>query len=153
MSHSQPQARAPRFNIRLSAELKVDAQRVTGMTRNLSTGGVCIEIDRPVAEGKVIGVTLFVVEEDVETEGARGLEVSGTVQWLAEGDRNYCGRHQVRRLDRAADGTAQRRAQSDGRAVGDVAARSNAARGAQSAARMASAMRMPSTAAETIPPA
>lgn len=89
MSHSQPQARAPRFNIRLSAELKVDAQRVTGMTRNLSTGGVCVEIDRPVAEGKVIGVTLFVVEEDVETEGARGLEVSGTVQWLAEGDCNY----------------------------------------------------------------
>jgi PilZ domain len=89
MSQNQPQARAPRFSIRLSAELKVDAHRVTGTTRNLSIGGVCVEIDRPVAEGKLIQMTLFVVEDDVETEGARGLELTGTVQWMAEGDRNY----------------------------------------------------------------
>lgn len=89
MSQTTPQARAPRFNVRLSAELKVDAVAVTGTTRNLSTGGVCVEIDRPVQEGKVIRMTLFVVEDDVETEGARGLELTGTVQWMAEGDRNY----------------------------------------------------------------
>ncbi|HEY2747123.1 MAG TPA: PilZ domain-containing protein [Polyangia bacterium] len=89
MSPNPQQPRAPRFNIRLSAELKVDALRITGTTRNLSTGGVCVEIDRPVPEGKLIRVTLFVVEDDVETEGARGLELAGTVQWTAEGDRNY----------------------------------------------------------------
>ncbi len=89
MSQTSPQARAPRFNIRLSAELGVDAHRLTGTTRNLSTGGVCVEIDRPIAEGKPIRVTLFVVEDDVEAEGARGLELTGTVQWVAEGDRNY----------------------------------------------------------------
>jgi hypothetical protein len=89
MTQSSPQARAPRFNIRLSAEVKVDALRLTGTTRNLSTGGVCVEVDRPVAEGKLIRVTLFVVEDDVETEGARGLDLTGTVQWMAEGDRNY----------------------------------------------------------------
>jgi hypothetical protein len=89
MSQNSPQPRAPRFTIRLSAELRVEALRVTGMTRNLSTSGVCVEIDRPIAEGKVIGLTLFIVEDDVETEGARGLELSGTVQWTAEGDRNY----------------------------------------------------------------
>ncbi len=89
MSQNQPQPRAPRFNVRLSAELKVDALRLTGTTRNLSIGGVCVEIDRPIAEGKQLRVTLFVVEDDVETEGARGLDVAGTVQWMAEGDRNY----------------------------------------------------------------
>ncbi|HEX9100773.1 MAG TPA: PilZ domain-containing protein [Polyangia bacterium] len=89
MSQTQPQARAPRVNIRLSAELTVDAHRVTGTTRNLSIGGVCVEIDRPIAEGKLIGLTLFVVEDDVEAEGVRGLEMTGTVQWMAEGDRNY----------------------------------------------------------------
>jgi hypothetical protein len=89
MTQSSPQARAPRFSIRLSAEVKVDALRLTGTTRNLSTGGVCVEVDRPVAEGKLIRVTLFVVEDDVETEGARGLDLTGTVQWMAEGDRNY----------------------------------------------------------------
>ena len=89
MSQSQQQPRAPRFNIRLSAELKVDAHLVTGTTRNLSMGGVCVEIDRPIPEGKLIRMTLFVVEDDVETEGARGLDLTGTVQWMAEGDRNY----------------------------------------------------------------
>jgi hypothetical protein len=89
MSQNNPQARAQRFNVRLSAELKVDANRITGLTRNLSTGGVCVEIDRPIPENKLIRLTLFVVEDDVETEGARGLELTGTVQWMAEGDRNY----------------------------------------------------------------
>ena len=89
MTQNQMQPRAPRFNIRLSAELKVDALRLTGTTRNLSIGGVCVEIDRPIPEGKLIRMTLFVVEDDVETEGARGLDLTGTVQWLAEGDRNY----------------------------------------------------------------
>jgi hypothetical protein len=34
-------------------------------------------------------VTLFVVEDDVEAEGARGLELASTVQWVAEGDNGY----------------------------------------------------------------
>jgi PilZ domain len=89
MTQTNMRARAPRYNVRLSAELKVDAKTVTGTTRNLSTGGVCVEIDRPVAEGKLIRLTLFIVEDDVETEGARGLDLTGTVQWTAEGDRSY----------------------------------------------------------------
>ncbi|MDB4965863.1 MAG: hypothetical protein JWN44_1552 [Myxococcales bacterium] len=89
MTQSNPQARPPRLAIRLSAELKVDAHRLTGTTRNLSTGGVCVETDRPVPEGKLIRLTLFIVEEEIEAEGARGLDLTGTVQWVAEGDRNY----------------------------------------------------------------
>ena len=89
MTQANPQARAPRFSIRLSAELKVDALRLTGLTRNLSTGGVCVEVDRPIPEGKLLRLTLFIVEDEIETEGARGLDLTGTVQWVAEGDRNY----------------------------------------------------------------
>lgn len=89
MSDETIQPRPPRYNIRLSAELKVDAHVVTGTTRNLSMGGVCIEIDRPVKEGKLIRMTLFVVEDDVEAEDARGLDLTGTVQWMAEADRGY----------------------------------------------------------------
>src|SRR4051812_9962027 len=81
--------RAPRTEIRLSAELKTDGLRLTGTTRNLSPGGVCVEIDRPLAEGKAIAVTLFVVEDGIESESARGLDLTGTVQWMAEGDRGY----------------------------------------------------------------
>ena len=83
------QARAPRFNIRLSAEIHVEGKAVTGTTRNLSTGGVCLEIDRPLPEAHLVRLTLFVVEDDVETEGARGLDLTGTVQWTAEADTGY----------------------------------------------------------------
>jgi hypothetical protein len=89
MSQPNVRDRAPRFNIRLSAEMKVEGKTVTGTTRNLSTGGVCVEIDRPVAEGKLIHVKLFIVEDEIETEGARGLDLTGTVQWTAEADRGY----------------------------------------------------------------
>jgi hypothetical protein len=81
--------RAPRLPIRLSAEIKTDGLRLTGTTRNLSPGGVCVELDRPVAEGKSLAISLFVVEDDIESENARGLDLTGTVQWTAEGDRSY----------------------------------------------------------------
>ena len=89
MTQPNVRDRAPRYEIRLSAELKVDATAVTGITRNLSAGGVCVEIDRPVVEGKLIRLTLFIVEDEIETEGARGLDLTGTVQWTAEADRGY----------------------------------------------------------------
>jgi hypothetical protein len=86
---SELRARAPRYDIRLSAELRVEGKLVTGVTRNLSIGGVCVEIDRPIPEQSIVRLTLFVVEDDVEMEGARGLELTGTVQWTAEGDRGW----------------------------------------------------------------
>lgn len=89
MSKQNPQTRAERFNVRLSAELRIDTKTISGTTRNLSSGGVCVEIDRPVAEGKQLAMRLFIVEDEIETEGARGLELTGTVQWTAEADRGY----------------------------------------------------------------
>lgn len=89
MTQTNLRQRPPRYAIRLSAELKLDAHTVTGTTRNLSLGGVCVEIDRPVVEGKLIRLTLFIVEDDIEAEGARGLDVTGTVQWTAESERGY----------------------------------------------------------------
>jgi hypothetical protein len=81
--------RPKRYPVRLSAEMRFGNQIVAGMTRNLSVGGVCVEIDRPVADGAKLQLTLFVVEEDVETEGARGLQVAATVQWAAEAERGW----------------------------------------------------------------
>jgi hypothetical protein len=89
MSQGNLRERAPRFDVRLSAELKVESARLTGLTRNLSIGGVCVEIDRPINEGRQLGLTLFIVEDGIEAEGARGLDLVGTVQWVAEGDRGY----------------------------------------------------------------
>lgn len=81
--------RTARVEVRLSAELQVDGKTVTGQTRDLSAGGVCVEIDRPLAERSQVRVTLFVVENGVEAEGVRGLELIGTVQWSAESERGH----------------------------------------------------------------
>src|SRR6185436_18142354 len=67
---TEQRPRHPRYAIRLSAELRVGNQLLTGVTRNLSAGGVCVEIDRPLEEGSKLRLTLFVVEDDVEAEGA-----------------------------------------------------------------------------------
>ncbi len=89
MTQKTMQPRAPRFNIRLSAELKIDNKVVAGTTRNLSTSGVCVEIDRMIAEGKQLGLRLFIVEDEIDSEGARGLDLVGTVQWASEAERGY----------------------------------------------------------------
>jgi hypothetical protein len=81
--------RATRFDVRLSAELQIDGRTVTGVTRNLSVGGVCLDLDRPIAERAQVNLRLFLVEDDVESEGARGLELMGSVQWVAESDHGH----------------------------------------------------------------
>ena len=81
--------RDTRLTIKLSAELRIEGKTVTGSTRNLSSGGVCLELDRPIAEGSLVRFKLFVVEDGIETEGARGLDLTGTVQWAAESDNGH----------------------------------------------------------------
>jgi hypothetical protein len=89
MSKTQPTDRAPRYPVRLSAEMKIEGRVLTCTTKNLSSGGVCLEIDRPLNEGKLIRLTLFLVEDDIETEDARGLDLTGTVQWVAEAEAGH----------------------------------------------------------------
>lgn len=84
-----PRARAPRYDIRLGAELDIEGRVVTGTTRNLSTGGVCIELATALVEGALYAVRLFLVEDDIESAGSRPLDLSGTVQWCAEADRGF----------------------------------------------------------------
>jgi hypothetical protein len=78
--------RAPRYEVRIGAELRLGTTVLTGTTRNLSEAGVCVEITRPLGEGADLAVLLFSVEDEVEAEGARGLLLSGRVQWCAESD-------------------------------------------------------------------
>ncbi len=89
MTKDRPIDRAPRHPLRLAAELKHPAFNTSGMTRNLSTGGACVEVAQPIAEGTPLDVVLFVVEDDIETEGGSRLALQATVQWMAESDRAY----------------------------------------------------------------
>jgi len=81
--------RQARIELRVSAEVRIGARLLTGTTRNLSEGGVCLEIDQALPEGESVKIRLFPVEDDIESEGARGLELLGRVQWTAEADRGF----------------------------------------------------------------
>src|SRR5262245_20900225 len=89
MTSYSPPRTARRYEVRLAAELTVEGKKLAGKTRNLSIGGLCVELDRPCAEGTAVRILLFVVEDDVEAEGSKGLELDATVQWVAEGEKGY----------------------------------------------------------------
>lgn len=76
-----------RFDIRLAAELSLPGGKTTAaVTRDLSVGGTCIESAYPLVDGSEIGVSLFVVVDDVEEASLPSLRVSATVQWTAQND-------------------------------------------------------------------
>ena len=89
LSQQTPVTRAPRQIIALSAEVKTATFTTAGTTRNISTGGLCVEIDRDLPEGTLVEISLFVVEDDIEAEGKRALSLAAAVQWSGEGDRGY----------------------------------------------------------------
>ena len=59
---------------------------VSGNTRNISSGGVCVEIPRALAVGTLVELTLFVVEDEIESLDARTLGFRASVQWATEGE-------------------------------------------------------------------
>ena len=78
-----------RFQIRLSADVAAGGRQFTATTRNLSAGGVCLESAYPFEEGGSLGLSLFLVVDDVEDESMPPLEVRGTVQWTADDDEEH----------------------------------------------------------------
>jgi hypothetical protein len=82
-------ARAPRYAITLSAEIRTNDFRTAGVTRNVSVGGICVEIDRALEEGDLVQVVLFLVEDSIEAEGKTTLDLQATVQWSAEAERGF----------------------------------------------------------------
>jgi c-di-GMP-binding flagellar brake protein YcgR len=73
-----------RVPIRMSAEVHLDDAVFTATTRDLSEGGVGIELRELLPEGKEITLGLFLVVDDVEDERVPALWVKGRVTWTAE---------------------------------------------------------------------
>jgi hypothetical protein len=88
MSAPQP-PRAPRWSVRLAAELRVGSLTAAGTTRDVSVGGVCVELARQFPEGTAVQVVLFVVEDDIESADQRTLVLEASVQWSAEAETGY----------------------------------------------------------------
>ena len=79
-----------RTPIRMSAEIRLGEAVVTATTRDLSEGGVGLELARPLPEGSEVTLGLFLVVDGVEEERVPPLWVKGRVAWCGETD---AGRH------------------------------------------------------------
>jgi c-di-GMP-binding flagellar brake protein YcgR len=76
----------PRTKVAVSAEIDTFSDRFTATTRDLSLGGVGLDVDRPLTEGAAISLSLFLVVDDIEDETAQAMTVRARVAWCAEAD-------------------------------------------------------------------
>jgi hypothetical protein len=104
----------PRFNIRLSVELQLDGRTTTGTTRNVSVGGICIELERRLTEGSYLAFKLFLVEDDIESDDEKPLDLVGTVQWAAESEKGFAMGIKFGNLTRAQKTTLEARLAATG---------------------------------------
>ena len=74
----------PRIDAKLSAEITIYDEVFTATTRDISEGGVGLDLDRPLDEGQTLSLNLFLVVDEVEDETAAPLKVKGKVAWCAE---------------------------------------------------------------------
>ncbi len=75
-----------RYDVKLSAELTLGEEVFTATTRDISEGGVGLDLDRSLPEETELGINLFLVVDDVEDERSQPLAVRGFVAWCAERD-------------------------------------------------------------------
>ncbi len=82
----------PRFDVALRGELEHEGDTLAAETQNLSTGGVALKVRRPVPDGAVVSVMLFLTQDGFEDPDEEPLTTKAAVRWTAEGDN---GRHVV----------------------------------------------------------
>lgn len=76
----------PRFRASLSAELNTAKRVFAAKTRDVSTGGCCVESAHPLNDGDRLRVSLFVVFEGVEDVSIPSLDLMASVRWVAQND-------------------------------------------------------------------
>ena len=91
-----PTRQAKRIAVRLSAEINYDGEVYTATTRDLSTGGVCLESTKILDEGATLIVGLFLVDDDVEDASQPPFELEGSVAWAAPSDDGGAGTMGIR---------------------------------------------------------
>ncbi len=78
--------RFQRFAVELAAEVEMNGEMIVAATQNVSAGGVGIVVDREVAEGAQIAVTLFLTQDGIEDPDENPFEANAIVQWAAVQD-------------------------------------------------------------------
>lgn len=78
--------RHQRVDVALSAEIQREDGTFTAVTRNLSVGGAALEPERPLKDGELLRLSLFLVYDGIEDERTPPLIVGAKVMWTGEGD-------------------------------------------------------------------
>jgi hypothetical protein len=88
---ADPTMRAyPRFAIAAVIELRGEHEVSRGRSRNVSRGGLCVEVDRAVAAGATVGVAMTLVFDD--NGESEALVLAARVAWCTPlGDRFQVG--------------------------------------------------------------
>jgi len=75
-----------RFRAAIAAELELDAEQYTGVTRDLSQTGASILVDAqaPIVDGGELALTLFLTEDGIATPDSDPLTLQAKVVWVAE---------------------------------------------------------------------
>ena len=75
-----------RFRAAIAAELELDGEQYTGVTRDLSQTGASILVDAsaPITDGRELGLTLLLTEDGIATPDSEPLTLQARVVWVAE---------------------------------------------------------------------
>ncbi len=73
-----------RFSHSLSLEIFTGDDVIPAMAMNLSSGGVGVNMNRPLTQGETVGMSLFLVEEGIEDETSPTLNIKGRIVWCKE---------------------------------------------------------------------
>jgi Tfp pilus assembly protein PilZ len=87
--HVMATARAhPRYALEIDAEIRASGERIPARTRNISHGGLSMEVARAVAAGQVVTITIALVFG--EEKMSEPLPLRGRVVWCTEiGERRF----------------------------------------------------------------
>jgi len=75
-----------RYEVELAAEVEAAGEALLAASRNLSKGGVCLDVEKPLPEGATLSVSLFLTLEGIEHADHEALVVPAQVIWCTERD-------------------------------------------------------------------
>jgi hypothetical protein len=75
---------ATRFDVEVAAEVYTPKAVLPARTRNMSSTGVCLDIDQGLEEGITVGVSLFFTTDGIEDPDAEPLNVKAKIMWCTE---------------------------------------------------------------------
>ena len=81
MSNPEDRRSSARYAVSLSADVHVAGRNFTTRTRDLSAGGVCLDLEESIASGTPLTVSLFLVVEEIEDPNVPSLSFKGTIAW------------------------------------------------------------------------